>query len=376
MKNREQFDSITGLRAVACLCIVCYHFFCLYVDDAGLGREMLPWYPQSRTFFEYAKNATEMFFLLSGFLTAWHTRGRIENLSFGTYARRKTLKLIGASVVVNLWALLNLVLLKQAGVTAAAEGVTPLRFFLSILMINTGWFTSYAQTGLPIATTMWYIDVLLLCSLLYYPICYLGKRPCVYRTFCAGMVLIGWICLDHTPNLPFLWIIDGRGYVPFFLGALLCEFQKNTSDRQKKIVSLLWFGFVAIFFLVRLVLGFERVFGVLGTARYIRYFEFIAAPGILLAALNLAPVRNLLSRKPLVWLGGLSAAIYYVHNNVMQDYLLLNTSTGSKINLLAPLSLLLVVLSMIPWAMLFRAAFLRPRTADPHKSGTASIPPR
>ena len=108
MKDRKQFDSITGLRALACLCIVCYHYFCLYVDDPGLGRELLPWYPHSAFFFEYSKNAVEMFFLLSGFLTAWHTRSRMDSLSFGTYAKRKILKLIGPSAAVNLWALFNL----------------------------------------------------------------------------------------------------------------------------------------------------------------------------------------------------------------------------------------------------------------------------
>ena len=60
MKDRKQFDSITGLRALACLCIVCYHYFCLYVDDPGLGRDLLPWYPHSAFFFEYSKNAVEM----------------------------------------------------------------------------------------------------------------------------------------------------------------------------------------------------------------------------------------------------------------------------------------------------------------------------
>jgi peptidoglycan/LPS O-acetylase OafA/YrhL len=144
--------------------------------------------------------------------------------------------------------------------------------------------------------------------------------------------------------------------VPFFLGALLCEFQTAASENVRKRVSLLWFGLVAAFFLLRAGLGFGRVFGSLGTMRYVRYFTFVAAPGILLAALNLPPIRPVLSFRPLVWLGGLSGAIYYVHNNVMQDYLILNTLTGSKINLLLPAVFLLILLSMPPWALLFRAA--------------------
>lgn len=36
---------------------------------------------------------------------------------------------------------------------------TPLRFVLSVLMINTGWFASFTQTLLPVNATMWFIDV-------------------------------------------------------------------------------------------------------------------------------------------------------------------------------------------------------------------------
>ena len=230
MKDRKQFDSITGLRALACLCIVCYHYFCLYVDDPGLGRDLLPWYPHSAFFFEYSKNAVEMFFLLSGFLTAWHTRSRMDSLSFGVYAGRKIRKLIGPSAAVNLWALFNLFFMRRLGLAAGVAPVTPLRFLLSVLMVNTGWFTSFAQTGLPVASTMWYVDILLLCTLLYYPLCRLGRRRGPYLMLCAGMVLLGWLCLDRTPNLPFLWYLDGRGYAPFFLGALLCEFQTAASE--------------------------------------------------------------------------------------------------------------------------------------------------
>ena len=56
-EKKTCFDSITGLRGIACLCIVCYHFYCLYIDDPGLSRDLAPWYPGSKYFFEYSKNA-------------------------------------------------------------------------------------------------------------------------------------------------------------------------------------------------------------------------------------------------------------------------------------------------------------------------------
>lgn len=354
-KNVQRFESITSLRAIACICIVCYHFYCLFIDDAGLSRELEPWYPYAKYFFEYSKNAVEMFFLISGFLTAWNYREKTQTLSLGSYFKRHCGKLIGASAVVNLWAWGNIALMNNIGIQAAQTPVTPLRLLLSVLMVNTGWFTSYSQTALPINTTMWYIDLLLLCYLLYFAVRKIGKNRIVYLCLCAGMLVLGWICLEHTPKQPFLWSFNGRAYAPFFLSVLLCEFQASASDAVKRYVTWVWSGFVAVFFVIHMILGFERVFGPFGTIKYVRYFEFVAAPGILLAALNLRPIRAMLSCRPLCWIGGLSAAVYYVHNNVMQDYWIINKLTGEHIDLLSPVAFLLIVASMIPFALLYQA---------------------
>ena len=96
------------------------------------------------------------------------------------------------------------------------------------------------------------------------------------------------------------------------------------------------------------------MFGPFGTKAYVRYFEFAAAPGILLCALNLKTVREALSWRPLVWLGGLSASVYYVHNGLMEDYKILNRLTGMRIDFLSEPVFLLVIVSVIPFAVLFQ----------------------
>ena len=110
------------------------------------------------------------------------------------------------------------------------------------------------------------------------------------------------------------------------------------------------------FLIVRLIFGFKTIFGSIGVSSYIRYFEFIAAPGMILAALNLPPVTRLLSWEPFLWLGGLSTAIYYVHNNIMQDYAILNNLAGKPINFSAWPIFLIVIFSIVPFAMLYRFA--------------------
>ncbi len=357
------------MRGIACLFIVCYHYFCLYIDDPGLGRTALPFYPHSEFFFEYSKNAVELFFMLSGFLTAFHYREKIASLSPWAYLKKHYGKLFIPSVIVNLWALLNawLMLRTVPGSDAWISPITPLRTILSVLMVNTGWVTSYRQTALPLNSTMWFVDVLLLCYLLYYLVRRLAKNRYLYLSACTVMVLIGWVCLEHSPRLPFLWLVDGRGYVLYFLGALLCEFQLNAAEGVRKGVSAAWGTLILGFLLIRLFVGFENIFGSIGSSAYVRYFEFVAAPGLLLAALNLRPISSLLAWKPFVWAGLLSGALYYVHNNVMEDYLVLNAVLGSKLSFSSGLVFLAVLMSVIPFAVLWqylrtklKRTFLRP----------------
>ena len=171
------------------------------------------------------------------------------------------------------------------------------------------------------------------------------------------MVILGWVCLEHTPKLPFLWNHDGRGYATFFLGCILAEFQVRASDSCKQIISWLWSGFIVAFFVFHMVIGFESVFGKFGTMKYVRYFEFIAAPGIILASVNLVPVKKFLSHKAFVFLGELSAAIYYVHNNVMEDYILLGVCGDSRFVFL--LMIIIVVLCGILYQKLLLANMIK-----------------
>ena len=121
-------------------------------------------------------------------------------------------------------------------------------------------------------------------------------------------------------------------------------------------MSAVWTTLIVCFLIVRLIYGFKTIFGSIGVSSYIRYFEFIAAPGMILAALNLPPLTKLLSWKPFFYLGGLSTAIYYVHNNIMQDYAILNHLAGEPISFSAWPIFLIVIVSMVPFAMLYRFA--------------------
>ena len=357
-KKEHGFDSITGMRGIACLFIMCFHYYCLYIDDPSLGNQAMPLYPYSEFFFLYSKNAVELFFMLSGFLTAYHYRKKIASMNPWEYMKKHYGKLIIPSVIVTIWALANAFLTLQyvPGSEEYVSQVTPLRVILSALMINTGWFTSYKQTQLPVNSTMWFVNVLLLCYILYYVIRKLARKNIMYLILCGLLVILGWICLDHSPKLPFLWAMDGRGYATFFLGALLCEFQTEAGEKIRKRVSFGWGIVIAVLFAARLIIGFENIFGEVGSSLYVRYFEFFVAPGLILAVLNIEPLKKIFELKPLIWLGVLSAPLYYLHNNIMEDYRILNCLTGNPVSFSSWYIMIAVLLSVIPFAMLWQFA--------------------
>ena len=374
LEKQNRIDSIRGMRGIACLCIVCYHFYCLLVSDYGLSYDAVPWMLSTKYFFEYSKNAVELFFMLSGFLTAWHYRERIREMPFGNYFKKHYGKLLGASLAVNLWALVNSIIRIRIGLIDGVWPPTPVRFALSVLMINTGWFTSYAQTLLPVNTTMWFIDVLLLCYLIYFVVVRLGRNTPSYIALCAAMVGIGWICLEHTPKLPFLWSFNGRGYATFFFGALLAQFQTSVSGQWRRRIAMVWSAFLMAFFVFHMIVGFEKVFGDFGALSYVRYFEFVAAPGLILAALNLRLVERIFSWKALFWLGTLSPAVYYVHNNWIEDCMIINALAGEPVDLRAFPVFLIILVTAVPVAMLYRRIetwcwdYTRKRLAEKTKS--------
>ena len=128
----------------------------------------------------------------------------------------------------------------------------------------------------------------------------------------------------------------------------------EAEEKIRKPVSLVWGALILGVLIVRMVIGFESVFGKIGGNPYVRYFEFFAAPGLILAALNLKPVSGILSWKGFVWIGFLSASLYYVHNNVMEDCLILNHVLNLNINFSSGLVFLLICVSIFPFALLWQ----------------------
>ena len=62
----------------------------------------------------------------------------------------------------------------------------------------------------------------------------------------------------------------------------------------------------------------------------------------------------MLSWQPFLWLGALSPAIYYVHNNWLEDLMIINTLAGEPVNLLSLPAFLIMMAGVLPVALLYQ----------------------
>ena len=84
----------------------------------------------------------------------------------------------------------------------------------------------------------------------------------------------------------------------------------------------------------------------------------MVAPGLIPAALNLRSVERILSWKALTWLGALSPAVYYVHNNWIEDCMIVNALAGEPFDLRSGPAFLIMLATTIAVAVIYRKRFM------------------
>ena len=165
---------------------------------------------------------------------------------------------------------------------------------------------------------------------------------------CNVMVVVGYICITKKWDIPFLYFNSGRGYASFFMGTLLHEFQEKIGKRKREKISGSALAFLIFVTILSAINGVEPTFG-----DFYRCFVFIIAPTIIISTLNLNFVRAFFELRPFVWLGSISMSIYYVHNNVMVDYTIINEILNLKLNFNSTKAFVIIIVSMIPFAVLW-----------------------
>ncbi len=123
LKTKQHFEILDGLRGIAALSIVVFHFMeWVYTD-------------YSKNFIGHGFLAVDFFFCLSGFVIAYAYDDRIEKTSVATFFKKRIIRLHPMVLIGTVLGLLGLLLDPFAGHLEYSSGRLILIFICSVLLI-------------------------------------------------------------------------------------------------------------------------------------------------------------------------------------------------------------------------------------------------
>ncbi|MBO5468957.1 MAG: acyltransferase [Lachnospiraceae bacterium] len=304
MRQSYYFKSLTGLRAILCLIIVCYHYYGINNGMFFFSISFL------NKMIENGNFAVDFFFMISGFCLAANYKNKIQNdgVSFRKYFVNHYVKFVNFTLITLPIAIIKQVLVSKAGLDATPSFENAL---YDVLCLRTGWGIKF---DFPYNSPLWFIDVLLIMYIIYFFICKNSndKRD-QYIVCCIGIVLVGLTLLLNNVSWFIFEEITARGYCNFFGGCLLFELysiaDQNSEIKKKSSIcfAILVFVFFSIF-----VLEDTRFIGNIRTM-----CMFVMWPAIIWGCVNISIVERILSVNIFQRLGKISNSIFIWHHPIL-----------------------------------------------------------
>ena len=307
--GKMHLTQLDGLKGVICFFIVFVHYY----NRTSSGVFPFSWMPELLV--QKGWMYVELFFIISGFLTAYSYKHKIDTISFDQFFAGRFKRLYPSVVLVTIL---------DAAVRVVGVFATKTAYRLSVtnLIKSLTFASTLIYNEEPFPTVLWYVHVLFVCWLLWY-FAARAKTDTGYLAGTAGMLVLGLVLCQAELDFPFLYRNIGRGYLSFSIGLLLFEFQQRADWRCKKATTLTMLFVSAVSFLLGLAFTFETVYGDIWFV-----FTVLLFPTVVLCLLNLPLFAAIFSVKPLVWLGKRSMAIFLVHVPLLNLFNILNGMTG------------------------------------------------
>lgn len=315
-------DSLTGIRAVAALLVVCTH--AAYTT----GKYPLGYFG---TFWSRTEIGVPIFFVLSGFLLfrPWvqaTIHGRPAP-SLRRYTRHRVRRIMPAYVVTVLVAYL-LYHFRTAGPNPGHTWLGLLRNLTLTQIYTDNYMFSFLHQGL---TQMWslavevgfYIALPLMAYVLLVGVCRRRWRPGLLLAGLAALAAVSpaWLVLVHTVD----WLPDGArlwppAYLIWFVAGMLLTVLQAMGVRA--------YGFVAITLaMICYVIAATPIAGEPTTSpkqlseALAKSVFFAVIAGLAVAPLALGDngwYARFLGTRPMVWLGEISYEIFLIHMMIME----------------------------------------------------------
>lgn len=294
--NRLKY--LDGLKIFFCLWIVMNHYW-----DVLAHRDMSICYGFfSEKFYMRATVAIAFFFVLSGFLTSYTYKEKLHGNGMTVFAFLKK-RFYGVYPMYFVTCSL--------GVIIALIQHQPVKLkdlILSYTMTSAGWITN----KYPFGVSIWYVNVLFVCYVIYALATKYIKNDKLYYVFCFGMFLLGIFCLIKDAKIPFLFYINGRGYMNFFMGSLLYEMQNKVEKNSLRTLSYMGLLILFIVFIVYETTGHLNVFAYKDVT-----FPLAVYPTLIVAVNNIKILQKVFDNVVITRLSGLSTSIYFINYTVI-----------------------------------------------------------
>ncbi|MCA8829674.1 acyltransferase family protein [Hymenobacter pini] len=320
------FAVLDGLRGIAALAVVVYHFMEIVVPD------------YDQLFIAHAYLAVDFFFCLSGFVMACAYDTRLASLGILAFLRRRLIRLHPLVVVGSVLGLLTFWLDPFSAVfTTYASRVWQL-FLASCLLIPFPVMPERTFNLFPLNAPTWSLFWEYLANVAY-AVLLVRLRPGVLRLL--TLVAAGWLVYQatHNPNLSIGWDANtfwggaARVSFSFLMGMVLYRSRWIIPNRL---------GFVGVGLLLAAGLMFpyrKEVAGLTDMVLVLGYFPLLVALG---AGTQVAPRLASTCR----WFGELSYPLYMVHYPfvwVFLSYMAAEKPPMSTLAWLVPVSTLVLV---------------------------------
>ena len=311
---KKRFDELDGLKIFFALGVILYHYF-LYEGGGKNGN-----CPKLSAFvYIYGWLGVEFFFILSGFLMEHTYRNIIDNLSFPQFIGRRLKSIYVPYLCSEFLAIFvtsaDYILCQGRYLFYPAQRISISNILKAFSMTSYGWNSEQY----PFMGSSWYINVLLICYVLYFAVLRFAKRCKIKPIYIYIAVMsFSWGFFQMGIKYPFLYKYSTRGYWCFFIGCILYNVHKSGIFNKK--IYILTMDFIALLFLsTGLIFGMTRI---LGDIQLI--FVFLIYPVLILTAENLPIAKKLFSCKILTFASKYSMDIYLTHMAVLFLTLIFN----------------------------------------------------
>jgi peptidoglycan/LPS O-acetylase OafA/YrhL len=297
LKPRQHYKALDGLRGVAALSVVTFHFMEMAI------------YNYSRLFIGHGFLAVDFFFCLSGFVIAYAYDDRIGRLGVAEFLKSRLIRLHPLVVLGSVFGLIALFLDSFVSAPLAySSGRIALIFLASLLMIPYPAMQERGFNLFSLNAPAWSLFWEYVANLVYALVLVkLSRRIVLVLTVIAGIVLC--VAGEHAGALSGGWnghtFWDGGARVAYSFLAGLLIFRSGWTIRSR-----IGFSIIAVLLLLAFLMPYAHRGWVREAAVVLFYFPF-------LVALGAGATLSARSAKICTFAGNMSYPLYMTHYSVI-----------------------------------------------------------